>query len=718
MFAKLTAGDKTKSLKKAAKAFAQFAIAVDILAIGVKALGGLDPVGLTGAVVAIALLTLIFAMFGRLSGGEHTKGVKKAAKAFAQFAIAVDIISIGVKNLGSLDTGDLIKGVAAIAAIVLLFGLLKLISGETGIAAGSAKGFLVFSLAVLAICVSLNELIPVMQQIDAMGDGWWKPLVFLAAAIALIVAAGAISGIGPVTVGLLALSVAMLAIGTACLFVGIGIGIAAAGLSLLAMTIAKYGAETADNIGKFIDTILTVIINSVPKMAQASAALIIALALGLGMSAGALVAAGVIVILAFITAVIQAIVAAVPLLVNGLVQAINAMAAAIRFAAPILTSAMMGLLESLIEAVLVGIATIVEPWGGVGAAISDKILKWIPGIRDAFGVVADEAAAGGESTESALEGLFSGNGGGHLFGGESGESSINTDAIMSNIPGISEGSLDFSNFLSADSFDMSSLQSILGDSFGQIDFTSIMGDKMGELTTSIEDSTPDVSAASQSAADAIEEPITSLDAYTWGADIGNNLSSGLRSVIPTVETTASDMAAAIAKYVHFSEPDEGPLSNFHTFAPDMIKLWCKGIKDNIWQVETSGESMADAVYDGFSTALDYVSDLIDNGMSDQLTIRPVMDLTEIQNGVDSMYGMMSSANGYEITGTTRLAASTAYGMRGITDVTPTDVQTVKADVGPTNNTFYITNGDPNAVAEKVSKILSQQTRRQKAIFAK
>lgn len=150
----------------------------------------------------------------------------------------------------------------------------------------------------------------------------------------------------------------------------------------------------------------------------------------------------------------------------------------------------------------------------------------------------------------------------------------------------------------------------------------------------------------------------------------------------------------------------------------MIKLWCKGIRDNIGQVESSGETMADAVYDGFSTALDYVSDLIDNGMSDQLTIRPVMDLSEIQNGVDSIYGMMSSANGYEITGTTRLAASSAYGMRGVNDIPQTTTQTIQSDSGSISNTFYITNGDPNAVAEKVSKILSQQTRRQKAVWAK
>ena len=32
--------------------------------------------------------------------------------------------------------------------------------------------------------------------------------------------------------------------------------------------------------------------------------------------------------------------------------------------------------------------------------------------------------------------------------------------------------------------------------------------------------------------------------------------------------------------MHFSEPEKGPLSNFHTFAPDMMKLFAKGITDN------------------------------------------------------------------------------------------------------------------------------------------
>ena len=36
----------------------------------------------------------------------------------------------------------------------------------------------------------------------------------------------------------------------------------------------------------------------------------------------------------------------------------------------------------------------------------------------------------------------------------------------------------------------------------------------------------------------------------------------------------------IKDFIGFSEPDKGPLSNFHTYAPDMMDLFIKGIKDN------------------------------------------------------------------------------------------------------------------------------------------
>ena len=66
----------------------------------------------------------------------------------------------------------------------------------------------------------------------------------------------------------------------------------------------------------------------------------------------------------------------------------------------------------------------------------------------------------------------------------------------------------------------------------------------------------------------------------WGRDLMDNFIDGIRSMWDRLVDTVSDIADTIADYLGFSEPEKGPLSNFHTYAPDMMKLFAKGIRDN------------------------------------------------------------------------------------------------------------------------------------------
>lgn len=70
------------------------------------------------------------------------------------------------------------------------------------------------------------------------------------------------------------------------------------------------------------------------------------------------------------------------------------------------------------------------------------------------------------------------------------------------------------------------------------------------------------------------------DAFNWGADLLANFTSGIWSMWDGLIGALSSAASAVASFLGFSEPDVGPLSNFHTFAPDMMKLFAQGIKDN------------------------------------------------------------------------------------------------------------------------------------------
>lgn len=66
----------------------------------------------------------------------------------------------------------------------------------------------------------------------------------------------------------------------------------------------------------------------------------------------------------------------------------------------------------------------------------------------------------------------------------------------------------------------------------------------------------------------------------WGGDLIDSFVSGIRNAIGKVSSAVSSVASTVRSYLHFSEPDVGPLANFHTYAPDMMKLFAEGIEDN------------------------------------------------------------------------------------------------------------------------------------------
>ena len=69
-------------------------------------------------------------------------------------------------------------------------------------------------------------------------------------------------------------------------------------------------------------------------------------------------------------------------------------------------------------------------------------------------------------------------------------------------------------------------------------------------------------------------------AKEWGKDLISNFIDGLLAKWNKLKNTVSDIAGSIADFIGFSEPEKGPLSNFHTYAPDMMDLFAQGIREN------------------------------------------------------------------------------------------------------------------------------------------
>ena len=81
-------------------------------------------------------------------------------------------------------------------------------------------------------------------------------------------------------------------------------------------------------------------------------------------------------------------------------------------------------------------------------------------------------------------------------------------------------------------------------------------------------------------------------AVKWGQDMLSSFSKGIMNKANELLNKVRNVASNIKKFLGFSEPEKGPLSNFHTYAPDMMKLYAKGITDNAWRVEDAISDVA------------------------------------------------------------------------------------------------------------------------------
>lgn len=127
------------------------------------------------------------------------------------------------------------------------------------------------------------------------------------------------------------------------------------------------------------------------------------------------------------------------------------------------------------------------------------------------------------------------------------------------------------------------------DTFGAFeDMKTDIHEKTGEIQTQ---ATTDFKGV----ADNIRSPIDDVvkDAKSWGEDICKNLSDGMKGIGKgLVAGAATGLAESIRARIHFSEPDVGPLSDFHTYMPDMLDLMSRGIKDNSYKAVSAANELA------------------------------------------------------------------------------------------------------------------------------
>lgn len=105
-------------------------------------------------------------------------------------------------------------------------------------------------------------------------------------------------------------------------------------------------------------------------------------------------------------------------------------------------------------------------------------------------------------------------------------------------------------------------------------------------------------------------------AITWGKDLIGSLIKGIKTMLGSLGSTVSNVAGTIAKYLHFSVPDVGPLSDFDKSGGDMIDEFIQSMDGEYPELKRAMYQTANIINGGMTTAPNYSGALA--GISSQL----------------------------------------------------------------------------------------------------
>ena len=652
--------------------------------------------GLVGLVGGLAILIGALYALSEINKGLQfeTLAMELAAMGLALFALAGALTIMGSLSLEEMG----------VALLGLGGGLLML-----ALAAAAMKNASSGAVAMFVMASAMLVLAPALMLLSSIDIGnLAASLVLVGVAVGLFaLAASALAGAVP----------AMFLIATA--FEELGIGAAAIGVGLLAAAVA------ITILAGIAAPKLQEIIGTATDLVPAITGFVEALLLGLASLIPAFTAVGIAIMTSFLAVIRSALpelastgVALVLMLVQGLTYSlpalveagfqliitfVNSLAETIRSQHDAMYEAGKNLFLALLEAMLDTLAHLHEDLGNFimdlpaiisgekslfESAGSDAASGAVTGAQNQFAQLPDIGANGMEMFFSSMGGKIDNGSMASMFA----PISENASLAMSDLGSISEqGASDFKlpwENIGSD-IDLSSLGTSMTGSLEGVDFGSVASGKMSELLAPFQD-TSGMSAAGvalgeaassgfdQGAAEMVQnadsktgEAVSSVDShsgsansagYSVGSNIGSGVYYGIDAWVSSVAEKAAEMVRAAKEAADAEAASASP-------SKEMIKRgkWFGqgfeiGIRGMIPAVAgTSADMVAagkSAIGDSYSLMSDYVR-RIDWDVNP--TIRPVLDLTDVQSGMSQLQGIMSTYDSMRIGAFGRIVGNSTEG---------------------------------------------------------
>lgn len=131
------------------------------------------------------------------------------------------------------------------------------------------------------------------------------------------------------------------------------------------------------------------------------------------------------------------------------------------------------------------------------------------------------------------------------------------------------------------------------------------------------------------------------DFYNAGKNLVLGFANGITDNTFMAEARATAMAQASLAKAKKTLDEHSPSKEFYKIGKFAVLGFVNSFSDNMKMVNKSGSNLARQSMDGMGKAMNQIGDVIMNGIDPNPTIRPVVDLSNIQNGVGAINGMFN-----------------------------------------------------------------------------
>ena len=117
------------------------------------------------------------------------------------------------------------------------------------------------------------------------------------------------------------------------------------------------------------------------------------------------------------------------------------------------------------------------------------------------------------------------------------------------------------------------------------------------IKTSVTNGITNVKTSIDNMKTAIKEKFDGIknSALQWGKDMIQNFIDGIKAKVQAVKDAVTGVADTIKSYLHFSEPDVGPMKNFNDWPRDMMHQYAEGISAGAYLVRQAVDGVATEV---------------------------------------------------------------------------------------------------------------------------